>query len=187
MFLSPSVLVRSSRFCVWPLIFAVCCAFLPAAFASPVQPDKNTPPLALRLSALHRVMGDSFWRAENQLQNQIEVSSDVARLFAPLSADDPLRAEYSRAASAADEFIQLADKSKTENWMRPPVLYLGGLAKYSLGDNVGALQLLERLQAEFPDCATNTSTTATSPTRSTPFPFDPAFPNSFSPCACKSP
>ena len=161
--------------------------FLPAAFASPSQPDKSTLPLALRLSALHRQMGDSFWRAENQLQTQIDVSSDVQRLFAPLPADDPLREEYSRVASAADEFIQLADKSKTENWMRPAMLYLGGLAKYSLGDNVGALQLLERLQAEFPDCATNTSTTATSPTRSTPFPFDPAFPNSFSPCACKSP
>ena len=75
----------------------------------------------------------------------------MQRLFVPLAADDPLRAEYSRAGSAADEFIKLADENKTDNWMRPAILYLGGLAKYSIGDNVGALPLLERLQKEFPE------------------------------------
>ena len=96
-------------------------------------------------------MRDAFWRAENTLQSQIESPADVARLFAPLAADNPLRAEYSRAALAADGFIQLADANKTQNRMRPEVLYLGGLAKFSTGDNAGALQLLERLQAEYPD------------------------------------
>ena len=121
-----------------------------APAASQSQPAASTP-LPAQLSALHRQMRDSFWRAENTLQNQIEVSSDVAQLFAPLPADNPLRAEYSRAALAADGFIQLVDSHKTPNRMRPEVLYLGALAKFSTGDNAGALQLLERLQAEYPN------------------------------------
>jgi TolA-binding protein len=96
-------------------------------------------------------VGGSFWHAENQLAAQITEPGDVTRLFVPLDKDDPLRAEYSRTASAADAFIKLADENKAGNWMRPAVLYLGGLAKYSLGDNAGALALLTRLQSEFPD------------------------------------
>jgi len=103
----PPVFVRGSRFCVWPLILALgCSAFLPAAVAAPSLPNKSTPLPASKLSALHRQIGDSFWRAENTLLKHIEAPGDVALLFIPLAADDPLRAEYSRAAAAADAFIQ---------------------------------------------------------------------------------
>jgi hypothetical protein len=129
------------------LFFFAAVTTLPA-YASP-QPE-NAPPVAVQLSALYWQVGNSFLRGEDQLKGHLSAPGDAKRWFVTLEKDDPARREYSRAASAADAFIKIADANKAGDWMRPAILYLGGLAKYSLGDEAGALQLLERLETEFP-------------------------------------
>lgn len=110
------------------------------------QPQ-STPATAKRLSELYRVAATSFWKAENELQSRLLNGEERNVLFSPLPADDPLRREYSRAATAVDQFIKTADE--INHPIPPAMLYLGGQAKYSLGDFSGALILLERVPDDY--------------------------------------
>lgn len=95
---------------------------------------RQSPPLALHIFALAVVL----------------VAADFA-IAAPLEKRDGLRKEYSRAAFAADQFIAACDAARVAPDGLPAMLYLGALARYTLGEYPRSLELIERIRRDYPD------------------------------------
>ena len=140
----------------WLAFAAVCFGCSPLRAA----PQTSTPAPALlpELSVSFNALRASFWRAENALKARAlnaSLSHDRADYLAPfatpLKKGDALHAEYSRAASAAADFLARSEREKIAPAGLPAVLYLGGTAFYTLGNYPRALELWTRLRTEYPD------------------------------------
>ena len=127
----------------------------------PVAPAAASTPLSVapsQLPKLFNIVRASFWRAENALMARafnsnldLDRSARLAFFAAPLEKDDPLRKEYSRAALAADRFIAACDAARLAPGGLPAMLYLGAVARYTLGEYSRSLELIERIRRDYPD------------------------------------
>lgn len=104
-----------------------------------------------QLPLLYRDMEHIFWNSESQLQRRADPFSAGPSPYAlPLSKKDPLYQNYFYVDNAAGQYIQLLDAQKQQSWTLPPVLYLGGIAAFTIGDYANAEKYLSRLLHDYP-------------------------------------
>jgi len=88
---------------------------------------------------LYDRIGHTFWDAENQLQLRIKpFSTEPSPYKNPLRRDDVLYQKYFYVDKAVGEYLQIIDKVNPQSWTVPPVLYLGGIAAFTIGDYANA-------------------------------------------------
>lgn len=131
------------------IVLFCCVLYSPYAQASSTSPTKSDSVVQQQLTTLYRSVGASFWRGEKGLLARREAEPDSALLSSPLASDDPLREDYTRAAAAADQWLAFADQQHIQNWMNNPVIYLGSLAHYTLGNYARAAELFSRLAPDY--------------------------------------
>jgi len=80
-------------------------------------------------------IGQTFWDAEDQLRSRVKLfSTEPSPYENSLLPDDVLYQKYFYVDKAASEYLQIVDKENPQSWTIPPVLYLGGLAAFTIGD-----------------------------------------------------
>jgi TolA-binding protein len=117
---------------VMPLLLLI--AMPGVAVASAVGPQ-NSPAITAPWP-LYQHISKTFWQAENQLQSRADpFSGEPSPCQSPLSEADSLYQKYFYVDNAAGKYLQILDAQEiTESWTLPPVLYLGGVAAFTIGD-----------------------------------------------------
>jgi TolA-binding protein len=101
---------------------------------------------------LYQTISRTFWNAERQLQQRVDpFSAAPSPYISPLDKADPLYQKYFQVDHVANEYITYLDNRQNspllkgdsggffgQSWTLPPVLYLGGLAAFTIGDYANA-------------------------------------------------
>jgi hypothetical protein len=112
--------------------------------------------VAIQPWPLYQSISRIFWDAEHQLQQRRDSFSSVLSLY-NLPQTDPLYQKYFYVDNAAGRYLQLLDaRGITESWTLPPVLYLGGIAAFTIGDYANAQKYFYRLLSDYPVYQRNT-------------------------------
>jgi hypothetical protein len=91
------------------------------------------------LYQLYQNISHTFWDAEHQLQQRVDpFSGGLGPYTSPLSKSDPLYQKYFSVDQAANEYLTFSDSQPQQSWTLPPVLYLGGIAAFTIGDYANA-------------------------------------------------
>ena len=101
-------------------------------------------------------IGQTFWDAENQLQqrgNKFALWNPAYQ--SPLAKSDALYQKYFYVDKAASEYFAIIDTENPQSWTVPPVLYLGGLAAFTIGDYANAEKRFTRLLKNYPEYKRN--------------------------------
>lgn len=99
-----------------------------------------------KMYTLYQTVSKLFWGAEHQLQQRGDRFASWNPAYqSPLAKDDPLYQKYFQVDQAANEYITFLDASKSQSWTLPPVLYLGGIAAFTIGDYANAQKYFSRL------------------------------------------
>lgn len=100
---------------------------------------------------IYQQIGVTFWQAEHQLQARVDpFSGNLSPYKTPLAKIDPLYQKYFWVVQSTKKYLASLDKQKQQSWTLPPVLYLGGIAAFTIGDYGNAQKYFSRLLRDYP-------------------------------------